>query len=234
MVISGQPEFTLTTNIDEPIVLYLKLFKNDGEEHFIPFFADKGITEINTSLKHFNYDAVITGSEQQKKLDEYMRVQKRYNNENLDVLEANFIAQTKNDSTAVDSLSKRSDKILKLKYAHTINFALNNADSEIAAYLTLYDIPDANPKYIDSVYNNLSSEVKSSFYGKKLGDEILFSYFNLLIFSIKALPLDSKSLFIVLKCAFLSSILLSLTRAISSSNPAKASSIIASLSFVGF
>jgi hypothetical protein len=172
MVINGQPEFTLKTNIEEPIVLYLKLFKNDGEEHYIPFFADKGITEINTSLKNFNFDAVVTGSEQQKKLDEYMTVQKRYNNQNLDILEANFIAQTKNDSISVDSLSKLSDRILKLKYAHTINFALNNKDSEIAAYLTLYDIPDANPIYIDSVYNNLTDEVKSSFYGKKLGDEI--------------------------------------------------------------
>ena len=172
MVINGQPEFTLTTNIEEPIVLYLKLFKNDGEEHYIPFFADKGITEINTTLKNFNFDSEITGSEQQNKLDEYMKVQKRYNNQNLDILEANFMAQSKNDSIAIDSLSKLSDKILKLKYAHTINFALNNKDSEIAAYLTLYDIPDANPIYIDSVYNNLTDEVKSSFYGKKLGDEI--------------------------------------------------------------
>ncbi|WP_299126055.1 DUF4369 domain-containing protein [uncultured Winogradskyella sp.] len=172
MVINGQPEFTLKTEIEEPIVLYLKLYKNDGEEHFIPFFADKGVTEINTTLKNFNYDAQITGSELQKKLDEYTRVQKRYNDQNLDIIKASFIAQRANDSITTDSLSKRSEKILKLKYAHTINFALNNKDSEIAPYLTLYDIPNANPIYIDSVYNNLTDDVKSSFYGKKLGDVI--------------------------------------------------------------
>ncbi len=31
---------------------------------------------------------------------------------------------------------------------------------------------NANPVYIDSIYNNLTSEVKKSLYGKKLGEVI--------------------------------------------------------------
>ena len=41
LIITGQEGFTMQTNIEEPILLYLKLFKNDSEEHYIPFFADK-------------------------------------------------------------------------------------------------------------------------------------------------------------------------------------------------
>lgn len=172
MTIKGEPEFTLTTNLDEPLLLYLKLFKNDGEEHYIPFFADKGITEIKTSLKNFNFDAEINGSKQQDLLNEYTKVMSQFNNQNLDIIEANFLAQKDNDSIAVDSLSKISETLLKRKYSYTIQFALNNKDNIIAPYLALYEIPSANPIYIDSVYNGLSDNIKKSFYGIKLKEVI--------------------------------------------------------------
>lgn len=172
MVISGQPEFKLQTNIEEPILLYLKLFKNDGEEHYIPFFADKGITEINTSLKNFNFDAKIKGSAQQKILDEYLSIMSQFNNQSLDILEASFVAQKDKDSIAVDSLNKVSSKLLKRKYSFTIQYALNNNNSEVAPYLALYEIPAANPVFIDSVYNGLTDDIKNSFYGKRLGEVI--------------------------------------------------------------
>lgn len=169
MVITGQREFTLKANLDEPILLYLKLFKNDGEEHYIPFFADKGVTEINTTLKNFNFDSEIKGSKQQELLDEYLGIMSQFNNKNLDVIEANFIAQKDNDSIAVDSINKIADRLIKRKYAYTIQFAINNKDSEIAPYLALYQTRNANPVYIDSIYNSLNPEIKASFYGEKLG-----------------------------------------------------------------
>jgi hypothetical protein len=172
MSISGQPEFTLKTNLEEPVLLYLKLFKNDGEEHYIPFFADKGITEIKTTLNNFNYDAVIKGSKQQDLLNEYTKVMSKFNDQNLDIIQANFLAQRDNDSIAVDSLNKASETLFKRKYLYTIQFALNNKDNIIAPYLALYEIPSANPVYVDSVYNNLTENIKNSFYGKKLGEVI--------------------------------------------------------------
>ena len=172
MVISGQSEFTLNTHIEEPILLYLKLFKNDGAEHYIPFFADKGVTEITTTLKGFNYDFEIKGSKQQELLKEYLNVLSRYNDKNLDIIEESFKAKEKNDSIAVDSLNRLADHLIKRKYAYTIQFAMNNKDSEIAPYLALYETRNANPVYIDSIYNNLNPEIKNSLYGKKLSEAI--------------------------------------------------------------
>jgi len=169
MRISGEPEFTLKTNLEEPILLYLKLFKNDGEEHYIPFFADKGVTEINTSLKNFNFDAKIKGSKQQDLLNEYTSVMSKFNDKNLDLIEATFLAQKANDSIAIDSLNKVSETLYKRKYSYTIQFALNHKDNIIAPYLALYEIPSANPVYVDSVYNGLTKDIKNSLYGKKLG-----------------------------------------------------------------
>lgn len=172
MEITGQPEFTLTTNLEEPILLYLKLFKNDGEEHYIPFFADKGITEIKTSLNNFNFDADVKGSKQQDLLNDYTKVISKFRDQNLNLIETTFLAQKDNDSIALDSLNRASETLLKRKYSYTIQFALNHQDNMIAPYLALYEIPSANPVYIDSVYNGLTEEIKNSFYGKKLSKVI--------------------------------------------------------------
>jgi hypothetical protein len=172
MAINGQSEFSLHTNIEEPILLYLKLFKNDGEEHYIPFFADKGVTEIKTTLKNFNFDAEIKGSKQQDLLNEYTKVMSNFNNQNLDIIEATFLVQKDRDSIVLDSLSRVSKTLLKRKYSYTIQFALNNSDNIIAPYLALYEIPSANPKFIDSVYNGLNEDIKNSLYGKKLREVI--------------------------------------------------------------
>ncbi|WP_179351750.1 DUF4369 domain-containing protein [Winogradskyella vidalii] len=172
MVITGQPEFNLNTNLEEPMLLYLKLFKNDGEEHYIPFFADRGLTEINTTLKNFNFDSEIKGSKQQAVLDDYLDIMTKYNHKNLDVIEARFIAQKNNDSIALDSLNKLTEHLVKRKYAYTIQFAMNHKDSEVSPYLALYEARNANPVYIDSIYNSLNPEIKASLYGKKLATVI--------------------------------------------------------------
>ncbi|WP_299129321.1 DUF4369 domain-containing protein [uncultured Winogradskyella sp.] len=168
VAVMGEKEFVLQTNLKEPILLYLKLFKNDGEEHYIPFFGDKGETTINTSLKLFSYDAEIKGSKTQDLLNEYTKVMSNFKDQNLEIIEQSLLAKKANDTIASDSLKKRSTTLIKRKYAYTIQFALNHKDNIIAPYLALYEVPAANTVYIDSIYNGLTKDIKTSFYGKKL------------------------------------------------------------------
>ena len=148
------------------------IFKNDGEEHYIPFFAAEGVTELNTTLKNFNFDANIKGASQQDLLNEYTQVMSRFNDKNLNLMQANFLAQKENDSLALDSIIRASNRLIKTKYSYTIQFAINNKDSEVAPYLALYEMPNANPVYIDSIYNNLTDDIKASLYGKRLSEVI--------------------------------------------------------------
>lgn len=168
MEIKGQPEFLLQTNIEEPKVLYLKLFKNDGEENYVPFFADKCEMYLTSSLDNFSFKAKITGSKQQEVLDEYLDMMANFNNANLDLIQETFLAQKDGDSIKADSLQIQSDRLFKRKYAYTINFALMHKDSEVAPYLAMYEIPNTNIRYIDSIYNNLEEPIKNSFYGLQL------------------------------------------------------------------
>ncbi|WP_411768200.1 DUF4369 domain-containing protein [Winogradskyella sp. A3E31] len=173
MQIMGEPEFVLSTDLEEPILLFLKLAKNDNiDDNVIPFFADKGEMQIKTTLKRFSFDAKITGSQQQEVLEDYLEIVEIYKDQNLDLIKHNFDAQKRQDSVAVDSLNKRYERLTRLKYAATINFALNHNDSEVAPYLAVYEIPNTSVKYMDSIYNNLTSEIKESHYGKILGDAL--------------------------------------------------------------
>ena len=48
--------------------------------------TDLGITEINSTLKNFNFNAKIKGSKQQELLEEYIAIMTKFNNQNLDLI----------------------------------------------------------------------------------------------------------------------------------------------------
>lgn len=170
--ITGDSQFELHAHLDGPEVLYLKLDKQGEDSGLIPFFADQGITEINTTLKNFFVDSKITGSKQQEKLEEYKATMSKFKDKNLDLIKNNLEARISQDSLQIDSSLKEQNNLTIRKYLYTINFAINNKDNEIAPYLAVSEIPDANIKYLDTIIKSLTPEIKSSKYGKELQELI--------------------------------------------------------------
>lgn len=168
LIINGNSQIELSSDLETPEVFYLYLDKNSAENDRITFFADKGITEINTTLKNFAFDAKIKGSKQQNKLEEYLSVISKMNNRDLDLIKEQFDSQKNGDSVKLDSLFKEADRNLKRKYLYTVNFALNNKDSEVAPYIALTEIYNAQLKFLDTINVSLTPKVKASKYGKKL------------------------------------------------------------------
>ncbi|MEO5790182.1 MAG: DUF4369 domain-containing protein [Gelidibacter sp.] len=170
--ITGDSQFELHAYLDGPEVLYLKLDKQGEDSGLIPFFADKGITEIHTTLKNFFVDAKITGSKQQEKLEEYKAIMSKFKDKNLDLIKDNLVAHQSQDSLQIDSSLKAHNNLIIRRYLYTINFAINNKDNEIAPYLAISEIPDANIKYLDTIVKSLTPEIKASKYGKQLQELI--------------------------------------------------------------
>lgn len=168
LVISGDGNFELYSKIESPEIFYLYLDKNDKDNQRISFFADKGITEIKTTLKNFTYDAKINGSKQQEVLEEYLLMNSKFNNKNLDLFKENFDAIKDNDSSLEKKIIDERNNLLKRKYLYTVNFAINNKDSEVSPYLALTEIYNANIKLLDTINNSLTPKVKASKYGKEL------------------------------------------------------------------
>ncbi|HEX9825896.1 MAG TPA: DUF4369 domain-containing protein [Flavobacteriaceae bacterium] len=168
IVINGNPQFELHCNLEEPEVLFLRLNKNDNNEGIITFFADKGITEINSTLKNFNFDAKIKGSKQQELLEEYLTMISKFNDKNLDLIKAHFEPKKENDTTSGLDFESKYNSLLRRKYLYTINFAVTHNESEVAPYLAITQIANANPKFLDTIYNSLEANLKTSRYGKQL------------------------------------------------------------------
>jgi len=172
LAINGDSNFELHADLTEPEVLFLKLDKNSDEEGTVAFFADKGITEINSTLKNFNFDAIVKGSKQQEILDEYLLMMSKFNNRNLDLIKENFESQKAKDSIKTKALQSNFDKLLKQKYLYTINFAVNHPDSEVSPYLAISEIPNTSINFLQQIYDALTDDVKSSKYGMQLKDFI--------------------------------------------------------------
>jgi len=168
LIINGDSNFELQSAIDEPEVFFLDLDKNDNDESRISFFANKGITEINTTLKNFVFDASVKGSKQQKKLNTYRNMLSKFNNKSLDLIKENLEAIQSKDSILISKSEKQYKSLEKRKYLYTVNYAITNSDSEVAAYLALTELYNANIKLLDTVNNSLTPKIKSSLYGKEL------------------------------------------------------------------
>ncbi len=168
LVVNGNTNIELHSDLDSPEIFYLYLDKNSAEKDRITFFADKGITEINTTLKNFAFEFEIKGSEQQKTLEEYQTVIDKINNRYLYNFKEQFEARKAGDTTKLNILIKEGNNSLKRKYLYTVNFALNNKNSEVAPYLALTEIYNARIDYLDTINNSLTPKVKASKYGKEL------------------------------------------------------------------
>jgi len=168
MVVNGDSHFEFKNAIDEPKVFYLDLDKNDNEEGRISFFADRGITEINSTLKNFVYDATIKGSKQQEELQVYRNMMTKFKNKNLDFVKETLEAYKLNDTALIAKAEKDSKRLERRKYLYSVNYAISNADSEVAPYIALTELYNANIKLLDTINNSLTPKIKASLYGEKL------------------------------------------------------------------
>lgn len=170
MVVDGDENFVLKTNLESAELFFLYLDKYDGskDNNSLPFFAEKDTVYIRTTLKKFATDAKIKGSENQDKLNDFRNMITQFNNKRLDLIKTQLEARQKG-KTLEDSLATAQlDNLLKRQYLYVANFAVTHKDSEIAPYLALVEIYDATTPILDTVYKALTPEVKNGKYGKEL------------------------------------------------------------------
>jgi hypothetical protein len=168
--IDGNSAFERDIKLESPEMLYLFLDRGvtNSLDNNILFFAEPGNLNIDTNLDNFIYVAKITGSKNQELYDEYKKINSRFNDENLNLVEAQFKAIKRQDQKSVDSIDAKNESNIKRKYLFATNFAINNKDHEIAPYIALAEIYDINIKFLDTIEKSMTPKVAKSLYGKKL------------------------------------------------------------------
>lgn len=168
--VNDSDEFLLTDVVTSPEMYYVALANTDKK---IPFFGEKDTVYISTTLQKFSYKHTITGSDNQKLLDDYYEIIRKFNNQNLDLQKAGLEARIAGIADSIAGVENKKTSLLKKRYLYSINYAINHADHEVSPYIALTDLVDANPKWLDSIYNSLTPEVKKSKYGEELKNYIV-------------------------------------------------------------
>ena len=170
ILVEGNSNFKLETEINQPDIYYLYLDKNDGDSlnDIITFFGNNGEINIQTSLKNFDSSYEISGSKNTELLQEYFSIIRKFNLQNLDLLEIFYKAQIENNQAKIDSVNTQIENLIKRKYLYTLNFATNNSEFEISPYLAVSQIADANQEFLLKLYDTLPEKIENSKYGKIL------------------------------------------------------------------
>ncbi len=174
LIVDGNSDFSFSTTIESPEVLYLTLDRGHttSSDNQIPIFMEQGEIEVHTTLKKFYADAKITGSTTQTTYENYLKTRSLITDRQNELFVDIFAAQKDSNIQKADSLVKVSERLTIRKYLNAVNFALNHKDSEVAPYIALSDLYDANTKFLDTIYNSLDQKVASSKYGQQLAQYI--------------------------------------------------------------
>jgi len=167
--LKGTENFVLSDHIETPEMYYVTFDGNTSDKRIL-FFGEKGTITITDELEHFGIHPKIEGSKNQEILDKFYQTDKRFKDAQLDLIKDDFEARKNKDEQKMNKLAEDAKKLTRRRYLYTANFALNNADTEVAPYLALTELYNANIKLLDTINNSLSDKVKTSKYGKKLAN----------------------------------------------------------------
>ena len=163
--VNGTDEFILTDELTDPEMYYLTLGNGNNK---IAFFGDIDTVYISSRLDNFVLKANIKGSENQDLLNQYYGIKRKFSDQNLDLIKAEFNARKSGNQDSLDLVTKKLRSLVKRKYLYTTNFAINNADHEVSPYIALTELNNATIKLLDTINNSLSPKVKKSKYGIQL------------------------------------------------------------------
>ncbi len=174
IAIDGSSKFETDIELKSPEMLYIFLDRgvSNSLDNNVLFFAEPGNINIETNLENYIADAKVTGSKNQDLYYEFKKVDNRFQDEELDLIEKKFKAMKSNNAIEAAKVSAKQESNIKRKYLYATNFAINNKDHEIAPYIALSEIYDINIKYLDTIQKSMSPKVAQSLYGKKLTEYI--------------------------------------------------------------
>ena len=108
--------------LNEPELLFLELYTNQSKYPFsLSFFAEKGQMKLKTSLDKYGYELKVTGSKNDSILREYIKVNKKFNDQKIDLIKKTFELKKNNQNDSVIEVDKLLIQLNKRQFLHNAN-----------------------------------------------------------------------------------------------------------------
>jgi RecG-like helicase len=163
--VNGNDHFLMTDNVQSPEMYYLTMANSSKR---IAFFGEKDTVNISTQLDRFDVKANISGSENQELLNNHYEMLKKFNNQKLDLIKEELIAKKSGNTDSIEAVNRKLKGWERKKYLYTTNFAINNSDFEVAPYVALTELTNANIGLLDTISKAMTPKVRASKYGVQL------------------------------------------------------------------
>jgi len=162
--VNGQKNIVFKNELNEPQFLFLNLFTNESYEPLsLSFFAEKGQIKLVTSLEKYGYELKVTGSKNDSIYRNYLKLNKKFNDEKVDLIKKSFEKRKSQENDSVIIIDDLLLKLNKRQFLHNANYVIRNKNYEISPYLAITDLKDSK-KILDTVYKSLSDKVLKSKY----------------------------------------------------------------------
>jgi len=167
-IVNSGDKINFSLLLDQPEMLFIDLKLNEGSDiKTLNFFAEKSKMDIVTNLENFGYELVVKGSKNDSIYRNYISLNKKFNDQKLDLFKRSFEKSKSNDLDSLKIIEDLVVNINKRQFLHNANFAVRNSEFELSPYIALTDLYESK-KILDTVYKSLSARIKNSKYAKQL------------------------------------------------------------------
>ena len=164
-IIDGK--FKLQTYIDATREMSIILGDKNSENKF-DFISEPTNILFTSSKDKFVFNGKIQNSKLYSDYKNLKNQINRFEEKDLEMLAKQIGISVKGDQNKYDSINNQRFKLNQRKILFIVNYAMNNASNPVSAFISYKYRDNINKKYLEKIYENLSEEIKNSFYGYKL------------------------------------------------------------------
>ena len=164
-IIDGK--FTLKTYVDKTKEMSMILGDRNSEDKF-DFISEPAHILFTSSKDKFVFNGQIQNS---KLYTDYINLKNqinRFDEKDLEMLAEQIEISMIGNPNKYDSINEQRLKLNQRKILFIVNYASNNSSNPISAFISYKYRENINEKFLEKIYENLSEEIKNSYYGAKL------------------------------------------------------------------
>ena len=164
-IIDGK--FTLKTYVDKTKEMSMILGDKNSEDKF-DFISEPAHILFTSSKDKFVFNGQIQNS---KLYTDYINLKNqinRFDEKDLEMLAEQIEISVIGNPNKYDSINDQRLKLNQRKILFIVNYASNNSSNPISAFISYKYRENINEKFLEKIYENLSEEIKNSYYGAKL------------------------------------------------------------------